>query len=141
MTKYCTSSEYGTVDNKTTLEPADDAAHVIWEGDWRMPTMEECEELIDNCTWVRTASQGACDGFLVTSKTNGNTLFLPNAGYSHGTILNDTARSNFYYWSSTLDGYKNADARAVYLDVDPFLLYVNRHYGNPVRPVCTPIQK
>ena len=41
MTKYCTSSSYGTVDNKTTLDPQDDVAHVKWGGRWRMPTLEE----------------------------------------------------------------------------------------------------
>ena len=32
MTKYCTDSSYGTVDNKTVLEPEDDVAHVKWGG-------------------------------------------------------------------------------------------------------------
>ena len=32
MTKYCTSSSSGTVDNKTVLDPEDDVAHVKWGG-------------------------------------------------------------------------------------------------------------
>ncbi|MBQ7388798.1 MAG: hypothetical protein IJW01_05480 [Paludibacteraceae bacterium] len=50
QTKYCTDSSRGTVDNKTVLELADDAANVNWGGAWRMPTDAECQELIDNCT-------------------------------------------------------------------------------------------
>ena len=50
MTKYCTSSSYGTVDNKTVLDPEDDVAHVKWGGIWRMPTKAEMLELQDRCT-------------------------------------------------------------------------------------------
>ncbi len=32
--------------------PEDDAAHVNWGADWRMPTVEEWQELKDNCTWT-----------------------------------------------------------------------------------------
>ena len=32
LTKYCTDNDYGTVDNKTVLDPEDDAAHVKWGG-------------------------------------------------------------------------------------------------------------
>ncbi|MBO5849722.1 MAG: hypothetical protein J6Q47_00385, partial [Paludibacteraceae bacterium] len=56
MTKYCTDSDYGTVDNKTVLDKEDDAAAVNMGGSWRMPTLEEWTELIDNCTWEITDS-------------------------------------------------------------------------------------
>lgn len=44
LTKYCNNASYGDngfTDNKTTLEPEDDAAHVNWGGSWRMPTDAE----------------------------------------------------------------------------------------------------
>ena len=50
ITKYCTKSSYGAVDNKTVLEPEDDVDYVIWGGDWRMPTYAELKELLNNCT-------------------------------------------------------------------------------------------
>ena len=37
QTKYNTKSNYGTVDNKTTLDLSDDAACANWGGNWRMP--------------------------------------------------------------------------------------------------------
>ena len=52
MTKYCTDSGYGTVDNKTELDPADDAATVNWGTSWRMPTLEQLDELLTKCTWT-----------------------------------------------------------------------------------------
>ena len=52
MTKYCTSSDFGTVDNKTTLDPEDDAATQIMGGDWRMPTASEYQTLYNETLWV-----------------------------------------------------------------------------------------
>ena len=52
MTKYCTNSSYGTVDNKTTLDPEDDAATQIMGDDWRMPTSTEYQTLYDETLWV-----------------------------------------------------------------------------------------
>ena len=40
----------GFVDNKTILEPEDDAAHVNLGNDWTLPTIEQVEELIENTT-------------------------------------------------------------------------------------------
>ena len=71
LTKYCTDSKYGTVDNKTVLDLEDDAAHVNWGGDWRMPTKAEQDELYNNCTWEWTTQNGV-NGYKVTSKINGN---------------------------------------------------------------------
>ena len=48
MTKYCTNSNYGTVDNKTVLDLEDDAAYVNMGKDWRMPTYDELKELRNN---------------------------------------------------------------------------------------------
>ena len=52
LTKYCTNSSYGTVDNKTTLDPEDDAATQIMGGDWRMPTSTEYQTLYNETLWV-----------------------------------------------------------------------------------------
>ena len=79
MTKYCTDSiygYYGFTDDKTVLEPIDDAARANWGGSWRMPTNAEFQELIDKCTWTWTTVNGK-EGYKVTSKQNGNIIFLP----------------------------------------------------------------
>ena len=52
MTKYCTDSSYGTVDNKTTLDLEDDAARANMGGDWRMPTATEYQTLYNETLWV-----------------------------------------------------------------------------------------
>ena len=99
QTKYNTSSSYGTVDNKTVLDPEDDAAHVNWGGSWRMPTLEEYDELINKCTWTWTTQNGV-KGRLVTGP-NGKSIFLPVAGFRNVANLY-YAGSYGSYWSSSL---------------------------------------
>ena len=101
FSKYVTenSENIGNVDNNTVLDPEDDAAHVNWGGTWRMPTDEDWTELRTECTWTWTAQNGV-NGRLVTGP-NGNSIFLPAAGYRDDTNLYDTG-SDGYYWSSSL---------------------------------------
>ncbi len=101
QTKYCTNSYYGTVDNKTVLELADDAARANWGGAWRMSTDAEWTELRENCTWTWTTKNGV-NGYEVKSETNGNSIFLPAAGSRVNGGLHK-AGSRGYYWSSSLD--------------------------------------
>lgn len=100
MTKYCTDSYYGTIDNIRELEPVDDAAYVNWGPSWRMPSQEQYQELENNCTWQWTTHNGV-NGRLVTGP-NGNTIFLPAAGDRWGSSFYG-AGSDGYYWSRTLD--------------------------------------
>lgn len=98
LTKYCTNSEFGTVDNKTELEPENDAAYVNWGKSWRMPSLEQLQELLNNCTWTWTTLNGV-NGIQVTGP-NGVSLFLPAAG-GWSSSLNGVG-SNGAYWSRTL---------------------------------------
>ena len=106
LTKYCTqSSAGGIVDNKIVLELADDAARANWGGAWRMPTDDEWTELRENCTWTWTDDYNGTGvaGRIVTSNINGNSIFLPAAGYGSSTSNPIDAGSWGYYWSSSLD--------------------------------------
>ncbi len=134
QTKYCTSSSYGTVDDKTVLELDDDAAHVNWGGDWRMPTKEEQDELRNNCTWT-WGSQKGVNGYTVVGP-NGNSLFLPAAG-SRGNSGLDDAGSRGYYWSSSLNLDDDVSAFDLYFDSGYWDWGSNgRLYGQSVRAVC-----
>lgn len=94
MTKYCTNSSNGTVDNKRELDPEDDAAYVNWGPSWRMPTIEQLQELIDNCTWKYATMNGINGQYGIGP--NGNTLFLP------GKYIEWAHRWEGYYWSRSL---------------------------------------
>ena len=99
LTKYCTDSSYGTVDNKTELEPEDDAAYVNWGPLWRMPSYDQQTELRTKCTWTWTTLNGV-RGNLVTGP-NGASLFLPATGY-HWDSSFDYSGNYGWYWSNTL---------------------------------------
>lgn len=107
-TKYCTNSSYGFVDNKTVLEPEDDVAHVKWGGSWRMPTSEEIDELVNNCSWIWTARNGV-KGYVVTSNATGSSIFLPATGCRFDEII-DYCGSDGNYWSASLKESYNAHA-------------------------------
>ena len=88
-------------DDKRTLDLSDDAASVNWGGSWRMPTDVEWFELIINSTWTWT-SQGGVYGCLVTSTINGNSIFLPAAGFQFDKELT-LAGARGRYWCSSLN--------------------------------------
>ncbi len=95
-----TFTKYNDYGGKTELDPADDAATANWGSGWQMPSLAQIKELLDNCTKEWT-TQGGVNGTLVTGP-NGNTLFLPAAGYRYDTSLY-YAGSDGYYWSRSLN--------------------------------------
>lgn len=103
LTKYCTDSSFGTDDDKTTLDLEDDAAYVNMGAEWRMPTYAELQELYDNCIWLWTTLNGV-KGHKLTSKNNGNSLFIPAAG-SWGRGELSGAGASGCYWSSSVRRY------------------------------------
>ena len=122
----------GYIDNNGNLIAQHDAATANWGGDWRMPTYDELEELITNCTWTWITRNGV-EGYKVTSKTNGNYIFLPAAGYRLWSSLGN-AGSNGYYWSSA----PNDDGLAYGLffgSSNHRMGNSNRRIGLSVRPV------
>ena len=137
LTKYNNRSSYGSVDNKTTLKLADDAARVNWGGSWRMPTEVEQDELCNNCTWT-WATQNGVQGYKVTSKKNGNSIFLPPAGCRRDSSLYGAGSSNVHFWSSSR--YTDDPSRAYELHFySGFFANTSsykRSHGLSVRPVC-----
>ncbi|MBQ7622884.1 MAG: hypothetical protein IJS66_04025, partial [Bacteroidales bacterium] len=125
-------NKYNSSDGKTVLDPEDDAASVNWGGSWRMPTDAEWTELINYCNWTWTTSNGV-NGYNVSR--NGNTIFLPAAGYWFDTCLSGDG-SYGHYWSSSLYTGGPDDAWDVYFDSgDVFRDYGYRCCGLSVRPV------
>ena len=134
QTKYCTNSDYGTVDNKTVLDLEDDAARANWGGAWRMPTDAEWTELRENCTWTWTIKNGV-NGYEVKSEANGNSIFLPAAGYRVDDVLG-SAGSYGNYWSSSLStGYPDYACGVYFGSVFVDRYGSSRFYGRSVRPV------
>lgn len=117
-------TKYSKEDRKTQLALADDAANANWGGKWRMPTMDEFEELITKCTWEWTTRDGV-NGYKVSSKKTGNSIFLPITGCR---FYADTQFRGIkgIYWTSTL--YTGNPNKAWCLEFN--FSDVNVDYGN-----------
>ena len=110
-----------------------DAATANWGGYWRMPTKEDFEELLRECTWEWTTLNGH-NGYKVIGP-NGNSIFLPAAGWRYGT---DEGRvgSGGYYWSSTPDeSYTHRACDLSFCEGYYGADWGSRSYGRSVRPV------
>lgn len=121
------------------IDMAHDAARVNMGEPWQMPTEEQIKELFDNCDWVRKTINGI-NGYLVTSKINGNVIFFPASGVGYGTTWNDRGAYG-YYWSSSWGSARYA--RVLYFGSDgvsPQITYY-RFGGFAVRPVQLSHQK
>lgn len=144
--KYNKDSILGTVDNLLTLLPEDDAAHVNWGDSWRMPTVEEFQELIDNCTWEHYLNQY----IRLTSKINGQTIVFMKTGMDgtinvgvwahYWTSSLSVTEPELYYQGCVMHGSTAAQAwvyhptsSSSFLSMHP---YMDRHYSFSIRAVC-----
>lgn len=121
----------GIIDEGDRLILSYDAARANWGGTWRMPTKGEWEELKDKCTWTCTV-RDSIEGYVVTG-SNGQSIFLPSAGYRDGTSFSWKGMSG-KYWSSVANN--NFGAYGIYFT--PNFLSVDwgsRFVGGSVRPV------
>lgn len=126
-TKYCDK------DNKSILDLEDDAAYMNWSKEWHIPSKQQIEELLGNCTWTWSAYNGV-NGFTVKGR-NGKSIFLPSAGMANPQWY--LVGADGFYWTNNSNSifasrlsfrfYNNRNIIDVNLD--------NREYGMSIRPV------
>ncbi|MCQ2202637.1 MAG: fibrobacter succinogenes major paralogous domain-containing protein [Bacteroidales bacterium] len=131
-------------DGKTTLEPEDDAAHVNWGGDWRLPTLSDWEEIYKECTYEWTEQNGV-NGYKITGRNNGNSIFLPAVGCRRPDYIEYEGLFRGYYWSSSLVASSLVEDCSSYYGYILFISNggslspwgcIDRCSGCSVRPVC-----
>ena len=111
--------------NSNVLPMEADAASVNWGGGWRMPTVDEIQELLSSCTFSLEQVNGK-DAYKITSRLNGQSIILPIGKQTH--------------WSSSIDSYGGANALYIYhfndtREVFPLISGYDRENGYPVRAV------
>ena len=131
---YDASYTASAISADLTLEQ--DAARANLGGDWRMPTKAEYQELIDNCNavWTENYNGTGVKGRIFTSKVNGNSVFLPAAGYcdnSGGSLVGEEG----LYWSASWKSSPSALILEFYSD-GQFLGFYQRSCGLSARAVC-----
>lgn len=138
LTKYCCNAEFGFngfYDGLRVLLDEDEAAKANWGGDWRMPSHNDWEELVDNCSseWVTIDD---VKGKLFTA-SNGNTLFLPAAGLI--SYMVDAVNVHGHYWMNELvESGVTVAQEFMFSANDNSLIGTYRCYGQSVRPVYSP---
>ena len=149
ITKYDDSNHAGG-GYKTILDPEDDAAAVNWGQGWRMPTIEEWQELFsgDNCKFkiIKLDADYEIAGLRITSKINGNSIFLPAAGYMTDCLRTVNRSGNYWssslflsYWSGIIWSELPNSAYVAYFENDTLMasktVMAFRQVGSSVRPV------
>ena len=139
ITKYCQRSELGDngfTDTLTELLPEDDAATANWGSGWQMPNIAQIQELVNSVyTTTEWTTQNGVNGRRLTSKSNGNSIFLPAAGYRSFDGLGGVG-SWVVYWSSSLDPSFSFAASFLYFSSSEWGLDgTTRNDGYSVRPV------
>ena len=95
--------KYNSTDNLVTLEPEDDVAHIVMGGKWRMPTVGEVQELVDE-TAASWKSINGVYGIFFYKDYNGPRLFIPHIGNYFNTTFDTTISS---IWTSSLNPESN----------------------------------
>ncbi len=140
ITKYCGDSSDGYKDDKVTLEPEDDAAHVLWGGRWRMPTRQEVVELLEYTkdNWYYDSAGGKHFNVYNADKTR--FIALPHDNLNSGDAAYYHS-SSIMWWEvdQKLDWWNSA---ALLLQWDKLpkaqYYYQNRHLWGMIRPVFDP---
>lgn len=127
FTKY-TGSDY------TVLQSADDAATAHWGPAWRIPTKEEMAELLTlPRSWTDDYNGTGIAGYTFTG--NGNTIFIPAAGYRGNTIVSNRGTDG-YCWTSTHDSENLKFANHLHFNSNAANVYGSYRYaGCTIRPV------
>lgn len=106
-------TKYNITDGKTVLDLEDDAARANMGGEWRMPTKEEFLELADTAyvthERITNYNNSGVTGFLFTSVSNGNTLFIPHAGFVNESNLGAVNTTTWLWLPSISEAYGNTN--------------------------------
>jgi hypothetical protein len=129
--------KYNSTDGKTVLDAEDDAVKAAWGGNWRMPTTAEFQALGTATTsaWTADYQGSGVAGLVLTSKSNGATLFFPVCACAFDGSVRNVGNYS-HYWSSSL--FSNSVSYANYLYFNSSYVYWDfsyRCYGCPVRGV------
>ena len=135
--KWSDNKKYNTTGGKTILDLEDDAAHVNWGDKWRIPSVEERNELIENCTWEWTTYNDVA-GFKAISNKTGNSIFLPAVGYLGSDNPYYPAGQYGLYWLRDVQSSTYAYLLSIQYNLNPpstTASHGNRRYGFAVRAV------
>lgn len=139
---YSQSTYQWSISNPTSLPLTYDVANKTWGGDWRIPSAEECSELLQECN-SSIHTENGITGILLVSKRNGAQVFFPAGGFYDGNSLRyDNVEGE--YWTSTVLDWKYYNVKSLDIDINNAYSVIhvlngdkNIFRGYNVRPVIS----
>ncbi|MCR4859627.1 MAG: Ig-like domain-containing protein [Bacteroidales bacterium] len=142
LTKYVIDSYSGTLDYHGILMAEDDAATKNWGTAWRTPNFDEWETLekpaLYTWSWNDDYNGTGVAGYTVTSVENGNSIFLPAAGFMQGETLSNNGPSGNYMSADIVGGQTYLSMKFSFSNGVQQLATENRKNGLSVRPIYAP---
>lgn len=126
----------------SNYESGRDVAMYATNGNWRLPTKAEIQELLDNCTAAQATVNGVT-GVRFTA-SNGKSIFIPDVGGYMGNTFYPASQMGVFYWSGTADGVTSCGYRLRWMTVDhsPSIdTGGGTQYRFAVRPVSTSVNQ
>lgn len=126
----------GWITTNGVLAPECDAAQVQWGGGWRMPTTQELTNLLDNCEWTWTTTNGI-KGYAVRGRGDfaSSCIFLPAAGWGN-KAARERDGSYAHFWASDPNESLPASWSLNFRSTRAFMeWYYDRFVGKSIRPV------
>lgn len=135
--EYFNTHKSEWLDSKNNLKSEYDAVYKATDGMARMPSSAEFQELYDNTynEWIENFNGSGVNGRKFTSKTKGNSIFIPASGYCLGSLFRGQSRGGDV-WSSSLNA--TLPGGALELGFSSYTIYMGdsgRYYGLAVRGV------
>lgn len=134
-------TKYNETDKLTLLQPEDDAATANLGENYRTPTKEDWQELVEECTWWVATKKNEYNNTVIdywkVVGPNGNFIILPSTGSYDGDEWYD--ETSAYQSASRIEGsplatiikWRNNDT----MTLPSWTRTAEHEYGYPVRPV------
>ena len=127
--------EYVYPNNNSIAGTKWDAARKKLGGKWRMPTQDEFNELLNNCTWSWTTLNGV-NGYKVVNKNDSSKyIFLPAAGFRDGTSLSNAGSDGCCWGATPYSSTADSACSLNFYSSGHFVNNYSRYYGRTIRPV------
>lgn len=127
----------GTSPSSDIADTENDPAYVELGGNWRSPSVKQCQELMQNCRWVESV-EGGVRGYRVSGRGDysGNYIFIPKTGYynANGVLTSDGEALKL--WTGQAESASKAWSLNCANGNEPTVGRTGMDCMMPIRPVC-----
>jgi len=101
---------------KSIHNTSKDVAHVNWYSPWHIPTLQQMNELINNCDCEGYYVYKGVVGAIYKGRNNNNSIFMPYSGRRTENLLVNEKGMGWYWTSQHTENYLSAYFLHLYLN-------------------------